>query len=1130
MSLQNRGRARRLAWLPTLLGVLTLAAVNGSTLGQPPAPSRDQQIAEIRKQMEELAKKLDAISKPELKAEAPKSDNTLTPGAEWLKPLTWRSIGPANMGGRIVALSVYEADASTYWVATGGGGLLKTTNNGITFEHQFDKEATVAIGDVCVAPSDKNIVWVGTGENNPRNSVSYGDGVYKSTDGGKTWANMGLKGTFQIGRIVIHPKDPNIVYVGALGRLYGPNDERGLFKTTDGGKTWQKILYVDDKTGIIDMKMHPTDPETLLVATYERLRDLYDVGDPIKKWGAGSGIHKTTDGGKTFKKLEKGLPTVKLGRIGLDYSRKDPKVIFAIVDSEKVGTGPRPKAATPVNQAYLGIVGEGPEAAGAKIGQVVAGGPGDKAGIRAGDLVTSVDGKEIKLYSELVTILREKKVGDTLKLKLEREGKPVEVSVTLAQRPPDEAGGPGAGGQGGRGAGGNRPAPTGQGVEPGGATGEGFGGLQLDPSKPFGAALGGQIENAQDRQGPDSFQTGGVYKSTDDGESWTRVNSLNPRPFYFSQIRVDPSDENTIYVLGLALHRSTDGGKNFRGDASRGVHADMHALWIDPKDGRHLILGCDGGIYQTYDRGSVWDHLNTSALGQFYHVAIDTKRPYRAYGGLQDNGTWGGPSMNRSAEGPVNEDWLSVGGGDGFKCQVDPTDENQIYATSQYGALNRRNLRTGAFASIRPVPEKGKIHRFNWNTPFILSSHNPKIYYAAGEVVFRSLNKGDDLRPISPEVTRTKAGSATALAESPRNPDVLYVGTDDGALWVTTNGGTQWTDITKNVGLDRPCYVSTIEASRFEEGRVYVAFDGHRSDTDDPLVFVSEDFGKTFKPIKSNLPRGSTHTLREDILNPDLLYVGTEFAAWASLDRGASWVKINNNLPTVAIFEFAQHPTAGEVVVATHGRSLWVLDASPLRQLTKEMMKAKATLLKPTTAIRWQSEPNRGGTNRKFSGQNPPRGAAFYVALTAKPEKAATVKVLDYDGATAFESRVPSEPGLHKFTWGMTRPAPAQRPGQGQGAGGMLGGFFGRRGGIVAASPGTYRVVLNVDGVETSVPLKLEADPAYPSSEISAEALAEMEEMAREADADPDAGMDGDDDEEKEREAGEKPRRPIDKG
>jgi photosystem II stability/assembly factor-like uncharacterized protein len=995
------------------------------------------------------------------------------------------------------------------------GGLLKTTNNGITFEHQFDHEGSVAIGDVAVAPSNMDIVWVGTGENNPRNSVSYGDGVYKSTDGGKTWTNMGLKDSFQIGKIAIHPKDPNIVYVGALGRLYGPSPERGLYKTTDGGKTWQKILHVDDKTGVIDLRMHPSTPETLLVATYERQRDLYDTGDPIKKWGTGSGIYKTTDGGKTFTKLTKGLPTVNLGRIGLDYYRKDPNIVFAIIESEKIGTGPRGKAAQS-GPPYLGIMGGSTEDT-ATIGQVIAGGPGEKAGLKVDDVIKAVGTTTIKTYPDVVAILRDKSVGDKLKLTLEREGKPVELEVTLEARP-QGAGGPGGGGGGG--------AQTGQGREPAlGGNPEVFGGTGPAPNKPFGAQLGGQVENAQERQGPDSFQTGGVFKSTDGGDSWTRINSINPRPFYFSQIRVDPNDEKRLYVLGLVVHRSDDGGKTFRSDGSRGVHADMHALWIDPRDGRHMLLGGDGGFYVTCDRASNWDHLNHMAIGQFYHVALDTRRPYRVVGGLQDNGSWGGPAMSRpsgfggggglggGSSGPVNEDWVEVGGGDGFKCQVDPSDADQIYATSQYGVLSRRNLRTGERASIRPAPEKGKVHRFNWNTPFILSSHNPKIYYAAGEVVFRSLNKGDDLRPISPEITRTKQGSATALAESPKNPDVLYVGSDDGALWVTTSGGKEWTDVTKNVGLDRPCYVATIEASRAVEGRAYVAFDGHRSDTDDPLVFVTEDFGKTWSAIRSNLPRGSAHCLREDLSNPDLLYVGTEFAFWASLDRGKSWVRINGNLPTVAVLDIALHPTAGELVAATHGRSLWALDVSGLRQITRETLKAKAALLKPISAIRWQAEPRRGTTNRRFAGQNPASGAQIYVALTAKAEKA-TLKVLDYDGSTLYQTTLPGDPGLHKVTWSMTRPAPAQRPGapgRGGGGGGGLGGGGGgggRGGGFggffrgLPVAPGNYKVVLNVDGKESTEPLKVEVDPAYPNYEIAVGEEMEIDDEEAEIDDD----------------------------
>ena len=1093
--------ARRLAWLPTLLAVLGLAALNGPTRGQaPPSAEAKTKIDEIQKQIDDLTKKRDAVRKADAEA------NAVFPslGPEWVKPLAWRALGPANMGGRITALAVVENDPSTYWVATAGGGLLKTVNNGLTFEHQFDKESTVSIGDVAVAPSNANVVWIGTGESNPRNSVSYGDGVYKSIDGGKTWKNVGLKNSYQIGKIAVHPKDPNTAYVGVLGRLYGPSAERGLFKTADGGKTWNKVLYVDDKTGVVDLRISPADPETLIAASYERKRDLYDTGDPVQKFGAGGGLHKTTDGGKTWKKLTTGLPTVKLGRIGIDYYQKDPKTVFAIIESEKIGGGPRPKAADATNQAYLGVSGEGPEAAGATLSQVVPDGPGDKAGLKIGDVVKEADGKPIKLYTEFVEALRAKKVGDKFKLKVEREGKAVEVEAALEARPA------------GQGAGQRRP-PTGQGQEPTaakadtpptstpsaatGESGEGIGQFGLDPvNRPFGSSLGGQIENAQDRQGPDSYQTGGVYKSTDGGDTWTRINSLNPRPFYFSQVRVDPSDDQYVYVLGLAVHRSNDGGKTFRGDGGRAVHSDHHALWIDPRNGRHMVLAGDGGPYLSNDRGNSWDHLNHMAIGQFYHVALDTRRFYKVYGGLQDNGTWGGPALSRPSGfggggggGTLNEDWVNVNGGDGFHVAVDPTDPDLVYGTSQYGVLMRRNFKTGQVASIRPEADKGKTYRFNWNTPFLLSSHNPKIYYAAGNVVFRSWNRGENLRPISPEVTRTPQGSATALAESPKNADVLYVGTDDGALWVTRNGGKDWTDVTKNVGLDRPCFVATIEASRAVEGRAYVAFDGHRSDTDEPLVFATEDFGKSWTALKANLPRGSSRCLREDIENHDLLYLGTEFAVWASLDRGKTWLPLNTNLPTVAIHEVAIHPTAGEIVVATHGRSLWALDVSGLRQLTRETLKSKAALLKPTPVVRWQSEPSRGSTNRKFIGQNPPRGAVFYVALPSKAAKAA-LKIFDFSGEVVYTLTVPTEPGLHKLAWSLNRLNPRTAVTAG---GGGLNRFFR---GPSSAAPGTYKTVLTVDGQEFTRPLTIEADPAYPNVETSAEVFEESDEDEPERD------------------------------
>ncbi len=1004
--------------------------------------SREQQIADLEAQIQDLAKKLAELKRmqtsPSTKAE------TAIP-AEWVKTLNWRSIGPASMGGRIVALSVYEADPTTYWVATASGGLLKTVNNGVTFEHQFDREATVSIGDVCVAPSNKEIVWVGTGENNPRNSVSYGDGVYKSTDGGKTWKNMGLQKTFQVGRILVHPKNPEIVYVGALGRLYGPNEERGLFKTTDGGKTWDKILYVDDKTGIIEMKMHPTEPETLLVATWERQRDLYDshrgepplqdgydAYDPIKKWGPGGAIHKTTDGGKTFRKLTRGLPTCPLGRIGLDYSRKNPNVVFAIIDCEKIGMG------TPPSQVYMGILGENVKD-GAKLTQITPQGPAATAGLKVGDIVKSVDKKTIANYEQLTEQIRAHKVGDKLTLSVQRDKESRDIVVTLGKRPEQPAAGGGGQGQGMpidfRGedvTGGVRVArvtPEGMSEKAGLRVGDviekvdktaitGF--RQLvelfrahnpgdkvtvkivrgkeskelsltverrgpagpeNPKRPYSFWYGGQRENVQDQQGPNSFEYGGLYKSTDGGESWTRINSVNPRPMYFSQVRVDPTDDKFVYVLGIGLYRSDDGGKTFKTDEGA-YHPDQHAMWIDPRDGRHMLLGTDGGYYVTYDRMSKWEYLNNMAIGQFYHVALDSRLPYRTYGGLQDNGSWGGPSQTLDGQGPINQDWVVVSGGDGFVCRVDAYDPDLVYAESQDGRIARRNLRTGEFAPIRPRDPQGKPpYRFNWNTPFILSSHNSYIFYCGGNYVFRSVTKGDDLQPISPEIARTKRGTASALAESPRNPNVLYAGTDDGYLWVTRDGGAKWTNVADKVGLPGPRWVATVEPSRFAEGRAYVAFDAHRSDDDAPYVYVTEDYGQTWKSLRGNLPAGSTRVLREDIENPDVLYLGTEFGVWVSVDRGGAWTKINNNLPTVAVHEFAQHPTTGEMVAATHGRSLWILDVMPLRQMKASIVKAEATLYRPATAMRWRREPTRGTPygvgNHQFVGQNPPPGRIF---------------------------------------------------------------------------------------------------------------------------------------------------------
>jgi len=1153
----TRSRAsRRLAF-----GLLTLLLLVLPAAARPDDPDDvKKEIAAVEKQIAELTQKLQEL-KNRVTPSSPRPGGLVDAA---VKKMTWRCIGPANMGGRITAIAVVESDPTTYYVATASGGLLKTTNSGTTFTHLFDREATVSIGDVAVAPSDPNIVWVGTGENNPRNSVSYGDGVYKSTDGGKTWTHMGLKESFSIGKIVIHPKDPNIVYVGAMGRVYGPNPERGLFKTEDGGRTWKKVLYVDDKTGVIDLRLDPFDPNTLLVGMWGRKRDGFDGQyGPSSEWyspdqygpeityGPGGGLFKSTDGGKTWKKLsgdkaKTGLPTVNTGRIGLDYSRKTKGLVYAIIDTENIGKGRPPLT------VYMGITSETEKGGGVKVEAVAEDAPAGKAGIKEGDVITALDGEKIADYDAMIDFLSRKKPDDVVKFTLKRGDKQLTVEVKLAARkvetPPGKSfptlmpgfvpevadpespvkvksvakGSPA------------EKAGVRPGMEVAAVDGKAVanwsefrGELRtspkaVDPRKagdpvrvtfravdkdkketklevvlaletvevtavPLGRGspnrtrpflldntVGGQQANVQKDQGKDGFNTGGVFKSTDGGETWTRVNSLNPRPFYFSQVRTDPNDDKVVYVLGdLQLWRSADGGARFTASPTRGVHPDHHALWINPKDSRHMILGCDGGFYVTYDRGENWDHLNILALGQFYHVCVDNKKPYNVYGGLQDNGSWGGPSQTLRGTGPVNEDWIFLRGGDGFVCRVDPIDPDIVYSESQGGAMGWRNLRTGESRSISARPVKpGEPLRWDWNTPFILSSHNPLVFYCGAQYVFKSIKRGEDLRPISPDLTASKRGTIVSVAESPKNPDLLWAGTSDGNLWVTRDGGQKWENLLeklKAAGLPGPRWVASIEPSRAAEGRCYVCLDAHRSDDDRPYLFVTEDFGQTWRPITANLPAfGSTRVLREDYTNPELLYCGTEFGIWASLDRGGSWVSLKSNLPTVAVHEIAQPTTAPEIVVATHGRSIWVLNVHTLRQFpvrketvgksekTVDPLAEPVTLFAPAPATRWKLEGGRefpySKDVRKFYGQNPPLGTSFDYLLT-KPAKAVSLKVTDANGTVVREFRTANaEVGFHRLAWNLSGPR-----------------------GVVPA--GAYRVTLTVDGKDFSQLLTVENDP-----------------------------------------------------
>jgi photosystem II stability/assembly factor-like uncharacterized protein len=1174
---------------------------------------------------------------------------------KWADTLSWRSIGPACMGGRIVALAVYEADPTVWWAATASGGLLKTTNNGITFVHQFDGERTVSIGDVAVAPSDPNIVWVGTGESNPRNSVSWGDGVYKSTDGGATWKRAGLSKIFQTGRIVIHPENPEIVYVGALGRLWGPNEERGLFKTVDGGKTWKKILYIDKKTGVVDVQLKPGDPDTVVAATWERGRDGFDTNDPKTKWGPGSGLYRSIDGGDNFVRLTVGLPSCNVGRIDVEYFRGDSKVLFALVESEKVGQEPE-------NAPWMGISGEDVDV-GARLTKITDDGPADKAGLEVGDIVISVEERPVLSYRDLLREMRRYLADDTVKITLSRDRKIVGVELTFSRRPGSEE---------------DKAKEGGKEAKPGGKETEQ---KRRKTRSTFSSGLGGQRENVQEQQGKDGHEFGGLYRSDDGGDSWTRINSVNPRPMYFSQLRVDPTDASRIYVLGISLYRSKDGGDTFTADGGRGVHVDHHALWVDPRDGRHMILGCDGGVYVTCDRMENWDRLCHAAIGQFYHVTVDSRPNYRVYGGLQDNGSWGGPIRSRSGAGPINEDWSCIGWGDGFVCRVDPDDPDLVYYESQGGSMGRINLRTGDRGSMRPRAPRGTRYRFNWETPYILSHHNSRIFYCAGNYVFRSLDRGDGLKAISPEITATDRGSATALAESCFDADVLYVGTDDGALWRTRNGGHDWDNLfdlpdvkekkkpkkkrkasqrgggggraiaTVNAGEEKkteepgaepraepsgktventpalpddpvtgtwegtpteveaaqgagdftitlalakdrkkvtgsflsertdgeivdgryeaetgaltldfetnrmtlhvtailkgsdmtgtvevgdgiyslefeakrlpagagkgdgdsgkkekdvdaapddghewkrigelmpgPRWVTCLEPSRHKRGRVYVAFDGHRSDDDKPYILVSENNGADWRSLTKNLPlyAGSVRVVREDIENADILYLGTEFSAWVSIDRGATWTSLNGGLPTVAVHEFAQHPTAGEIVVATHGRSLWVLDATPLRQMTAETMAETSYLFEPNKVRYFRTEPRRGTQNRIFTGKNPPSEARIFYFIGKKARKV-SLEITDQAGELIRKLEGETGIGLHRATWDLRRPAPEGNRNS-----------YRRRGSRVP--PGNYIVAFTVDNRTLTQTLVVEGDPDYPDARLWGEEYDSLMEGAR---------------------------------
>ncbi|MBI2834588.1 MAG: hypothetical protein HYX76_09220 [Acidobacteria bacterium] len=799
-----------------------------------------------------------------------------------LKGLKARSIGPAVMGGRVSDIAIDPDNAHIFYVALGTGGVFKTTDNGATFSAVFEKEAVASTGAVAVAPSDPKIVWVGSGEANDRNSSSWGNGVYRSTDSGATWTQVGLKDSKTIARIVVHPKDPNTAWVAAMGDLWNPSAERGLYKTIDAGKTWKAVLQAAaphaNKVGCGEVAIDPSDPNVLYAALYARRRTPWSFASgPEHTDGKDvGGVFKSTDGGTTWKKLDRGLPG-QTGRIGISVHAKNPQIVYAIVQSWEGGT-------------------------------------------------SSIDD------------IRSKK--------------------------------------------------------------------------------------------------GGVFRSDDGGETWRRVNALNPRPFYFSQIRVDPQDDKKVYVLGFMLHVSEDGGSTFLENRFKNVHADCHALAIDPRNPKRVLLGTDGGLYQTYDAGGTWAHLNNTAIGEFYRIAMDMRSPYRICGGLQDNINWVGPSATNTKEGIRNADWIAIYGGDGFYCSFDPVDPNIVYAESQSGYVYRLNMANGEAKNFRPEPAEGQTaFRFHWNSPFIPSTTKGKMYLG-GNRIFELTERGEVWKAISPDLSArdpektvtTGSGAETfgvvyTLSESPLKPGLIWAGTDDGKLWVTENGGENWTDLSSNVPQPaRGLWMSRIEPSHHDAKVAYLAVDGHRSGNYAPLAYRTADGGRTWQSIAANLPPdGPVKVVREDLTSPDLLFAGTEFALFVSLDRGGHWTTFGG-LPTVAVDDIAIHPRDRDLVVATHGRSLYIVDdIRPLEAFTVDVQNKNAYLFEPRPAAGFYPLPGFTDSNGSaiFRGENPPIGAILSVFVKNFTGDSIKIAVANSAGQTVANLTAPGTPGFNRIVWDL---------------------------------------------------------------------------------------------------------------
>lgn len=848
----------------------------------------------------------------------------------YLKQYPIRNIGPMVMGGRVVDIEGSRKNSKLYYVAYASGGIFKTTDNGNSFEPIFDHQARLTMGDIALAPSNENIIWAGTGENNSSRSSYSGYGVYKSTNGGKTWQHMGLENTQHIGRIVIHPTNPDIVWVASLGALYSRSKARGVYKTTDGGKTWKKTLYVNDESGIIELTVQPKNPNVLFAASWEKERRAWK----FKENGPGTNLYRSDDAGDTWKKVTKGLPEAKhMGRIGLDICQSKPNIMYLVVDNqEEVKTkrkGPQPKIT-----------------------------------FTALRKMSAADFQKLN-DKDLSRFLRSKRFPRKYTSKV------VKAEVKKGKYQPK--------------------------------------------------ALAEYFNNANDALLNTSVKGIEIYRSNDIGKSWKKVNKykmgrvFNTYGYYFGQIRVDPNNPETVYTFGVPCLKSTDGGKTWT-QIARNAHSDHQAMWIDPGDSERVLLGNDGGLYETYNGGKVFRHINNIPVGQFYTVNIDMEKPYNVYGGLQDNGVFMGSSRPSS-----DSRWQRLYGGDGMFVAADPRNIDIVYAGLQFGNYARIDRSSQNFWGSRITPSHNigeKPLRFNWRTPLVMSKFNADILYMGAQKVYKSLNQGKNWEAISGDLTKNKSSenvpfsTISCLEESPLGFNTLYVGTDDGNIQLTRNGGGSWTLVSG--GLPNNLWVSSICPSPHDEATVFAAFSGYRNDDFKAYMYKSTNYGKSWTKITGDLPDEAVNRLLQDPMNPELLYAGTDQGAYVSLNGGQNWHLIMNNFPNVATYDMIVHPRDNELILATHGRSVYVMDVKPLQKL-KGKDKAAIVAMAPP-AMRYSSAWGKQFAKYRKAFE-PTVNLMYYVGKNTGSK--VNIEVRDKKGNVVRKMTGSMAPGFYNHSWDL---------------------------------------------------------------------------------------------------------------